>query len=353
MNVKNILEKITITPLLDTLRLQKIDDAVYFSEKYSDYISNSRLGLLNSKNGGSCQKFLDGLAANNQFNQSFQLGSAVHECVLQPEYFYLVPELDKPSAKAGVMADIIYNYEDHQITSERLQEAAIKADYYHGMPSAKQLLSVSDKIRPYLQKRSEFDLNNSDDRIPIYLDNNSRQTALGCIEALSKNQEVQNLLHPVGIVDDVISENEQAILLDCEVNGPGIEKFIIRLKAKLDNYTISKEDNLIIVNDVKTSRKEPQYFKDAIESFSYYREMAVYCFLLKQVVTKYYDMKDPKVKSNFLVVKTFEPFETGVVEMTDELFKKGTMHFKYLLRLAAIALFFKDSNKYDEYINKL
>ena len=41
------LNKIQIIPLLDTLRLQKIDDVEYFSEKYNGYISNSRLSLIN------------------------------------------------------------------------------------------------------------------------------------------------------------------------------------------------------------------------------------------------------------------------------------------------------------------
>lgn len=52
--------EIKLTPLLDTLRLQKISDEVYFSEKYSGYVSNSRLGLLNPKQDGSPEKFFAG-----------------------------------------------------------------------------------------------------------------------------------------------------------------------------------------------------------------------------------------------------------------------------------------------------
>lgn len=54
------LNEIKLTPLLDTLRLQKISDEVYFSEKYSGYVSNSRLGLLNPKQDGSPEKFFAG-----------------------------------------------------------------------------------------------------------------------------------------------------------------------------------------------------------------------------------------------------------------------------------------------------
>lgn len=54
------LNEIKLTPLLDTLRLQKISDEIYFSEKYSGYVSNSRLGLLNPKQDGSPEKFFAG-----------------------------------------------------------------------------------------------------------------------------------------------------------------------------------------------------------------------------------------------------------------------------------------------------
>ena len=62
----------TITPLLDTLRLQKIDDEEYFSEKYSNYISNSRLGLINPDQGGSPERFFTGFKP--MYSAAFDLG---------------------------------------------------------------------------------------------------------------------------------------------------------------------------------------------------------------------------------------------------------------------------------------
>ncbi len=67
------LNEIEITPLLDTLRLEKIDDAIYFSEKYSGYVSNSRLGLINPRQDGSPDKFFAGFQQSG-FNPSFMLG---------------------------------------------------------------------------------------------------------------------------------------------------------------------------------------------------------------------------------------------------------------------------------------
>ena len=83
---------IKIIPLLDTLRLEKISDETYFSEKYNGYVSNSRLGLINPKQEGSPEKFFGGFTST--FSTSFELGSAVHELVLQPELFCLEENME-------------------------------------------------------------------------------------------------------------------------------------------------------------------------------------------------------------------------------------------------------------------
>ena len=64
---------IKLTPLLDTLRLQKISDEVYFSKKYNHYISNSRLSLLNPKQEGSPEKFFEGFK-DQGYVSAFELG---------------------------------------------------------------------------------------------------------------------------------------------------------------------------------------------------------------------------------------------------------------------------------------
>lgn len=45
--------EIQIVPLLDTLQILDISDEEYFGEKYREYISNSRLKLIDPEEGGS------------------------------------------------------------------------------------------------------------------------------------------------------------------------------------------------------------------------------------------------------------------------------------------------------------
>lgn len=70
------LEDIKLEPLMDTLRLEKIDDKIYFtSPVYKNRISNSRLGLLHPKQDGSPEKFFSGF--KSAFNPSFALGKFI------------------------------------------------------------------------------------------------------------------------------------------------------------------------------------------------------------------------------------------------------------------------------------
>lgn len=70
---------------MDTLRLQKIDDEEYFSKKYSNYISNSRLSLINPSQEGSPEKFFQGFKPT--YSAAFDLGSGVHQMSLQGHLF--------------------------------------------------------------------------------------------------------------------------------------------------------------------------------------------------------------------------------------------------------------------------
>lgn len=67
------LDEIKLTPLLDTLSLQKINDETYFSSEYKDYISNSRLNLIDPRKNGSPEKFFEGFKPI--YNPSFDLGN--------------------------------------------------------------------------------------------------------------------------------------------------------------------------------------------------------------------------------------------------------------------------------------
>ena len=327
------LSEIKLTPLLDTLELVKISDAEYFSPKYGEYISNSRLGLLNPRQGGSPESFFTGFK-DEGFISSLVIGSAVHELVLQNESFELAPALGKPTAKMGAMADELYPvWLKHPIRTADITEASNKINYYKGKLTPDRIKQVNEQCIPYWKARKQL-VSNSNKEL-IYLDDKSRDTVYNCVEALTNNSQVQELLHPSGLIDAPISLNENALLLDVQAECPNGKTFIIHLKAKLDNFTIDLESDTIVVNDVKTIGKVVSEIDSNISKYHYSRELAMYLFLLRLYVIKEYGIENPTMKANYLVVSTVPQYYTKVRAMTKKECYEGLHEFQTLLRYAA------------------
>ena len=328
------LKDIKLTPLLDTLRLEKISDKVYFSEKYSNYVSNSRLGLLNPRQDGNPDKFFSGLKFTT--SQALALGSAVHELVLQPDSFELSEDVGKPTAKLGVMADELYPiFVERDVTKDDVVKASDKVDYYKGKITKDRANDVISECSNYWTKRKERELDIAQDREIIYLDNKSLEIVKSCVSALNNNKQVQNLLHPKGLLQDPISENEQAILLDVKAECPNGSEFILHLKSKLDNYTIDLETNTIVVNDIKTIGKIVSEIDNNIKKFHYSREFAMYIYLLKLCAEKFYGLVNPKISANYLAVSTIPNFFTKVRPVTYGEIREGFHEFRTLLKYVA------------------
>lgn len=326
---KSIISQIKIKPLLETLRLENISDAEYFGVHYKNYISNSRLGLLKTK---GAKAFFEGI--KSEYNPSFELGGNLHMLCLQPESFELIDSVFKPTAKAGLMADFLYSPDGITPTDDDIKSASYKIGYYKDKLTSNRLKEFREKAEPYWRDKYIFEQNNPlGEKERIYTDEKSVGLLKSCLEAIEKNNDFQKLLHPQGLIENPYSANEQTILLDVEITIPEYESRIYKLKAKLDNFTIDKEENVIIVNDLKTTSRLAKDFDP--EYFSYQREIGFYSMLLKLCSEKFFDLDNPQVKGNFLVVSTVPDFNTLVYPMTDKLYKSGINEALYLLKVVA------------------
>lgn len=313
-----------IIPLIDTLHLSNIDDAEYFS-KYEDYISNSRLGLIDPSRGGSPKRYF-----NKEYDsgtRSLSLGSVIHQLFLQPESYQLVDTVDAPTAKAGLMADYLYRYGKVPSNNE-IVEASNKLDYFKGKMDEKKIKSFKDKVYNYWMQRSLWEEKNTDKRIPIFLDPKGREIVHNCMASLNKNQDLLKCMNPDYIVTQPDTYNEQTILLDIS-----IEDRIYHLKGKLDNFVIDYDTNTIIVNDLKTIYKPVEEIQDNVDRFAYGRELAIYSWLLSLVANKYYGMTNSIIKGNLLVVQTKDNFDTCIYPITKKLYIDSFHEFKYLVKL--------------------
>lgn len=350
----DVYKAVQLKPLTETVHIKDISDEVYFSKEYGNYISNSRLKLINPDEGGSPSKFFAGLNNNKIYSDALIFGSAVHELTLQPDSFILT-EIDRPTAKAGFMADYIWdNYLEpcgdnigeliDALTDSIFIEASDEIDYYKGKMNEDKINALKEKCEQYWTDRAIFEEDHTGPT-PIYLPQKMREQLKEVLASFNKNKKFEELLHPKGLMEDPISMNETTILMDMEytVTLPeGKKEGILHLKSKLDNFTIDNENNTITVNDVKTTGKYVTEFANgAFNFFHYYRELGMYTWLLKHAVAKHYNIFNPTIKSNCLVVETFPGYFTKTYELTKMDLLKGMQEFGWLLRQVA---YFKAKN---------
>ena len=327
---KEIINSIKITPLLNSLQLIDIPDNLYFGSQYSkEYISNSRLGLLKTK---GAKAFFEGIKSD--YNPSFAFGSNLHELVLQPESFELIDNVYKPTAKAGLMADYLYKEDGTTPTDDEIKSASYIIGYYKDKLTTNRLKEFKEKAEPYWRDRFLFEQKNPlGDKERIYTDEKSINMLKSCLNSINNDKNIQNLLQPEGIVEPIYSANERTILLDVEIIIPEYKSKVYKLKAKLDNFTINKEENIVTVNDLKTTSKLANEFDPTY--YSYQRELGLYSMLLKLCTEKFFNMKNFDIKGNFLVVSTIPEYNTLVYPMTPKLFKSGINEVMFLLKTVA------------------
>ena len=67
------LDKYNVQFLIETVEAKELSDVEYFSTDYKQYVSNSKLKLINPDEGGNPQKFKDGI--KSEYNASFEFGT--------------------------------------------------------------------------------------------------------------------------------------------------------------------------------------------------------------------------------------------------------------------------------------
>lgn len=329
---------VKLIPLLDTIQLIEMSDEEYFSDKWAGYISNSKLALINPDQDGSPQIYKEGLSKHPKYSDSLVFGSAVHELVLQPKEFAVVNNVDRPTAKMGAMADELYKtfLSNKGVVSDKdIIAASDKIDYYKGKMDSIKIENVKDKCINYWWDRRDWETeHNNLGTEPIYLDPKSREKLQLCLASVEANKEVQDLLHPKGVFEEPISMNEAALFMDVKAEHEGKET-ILKLKGKLDNFTIDTETNEVVLNDLKTTGHWLIDFGDSFKKYHYNRQMAMYAWMLRSYVEKQYNIKLSSLMANMLLVCTVPDYRAGVFRVTNGEIRKGFLEFKDLLQRVA------------------
>lgn len=278
------MDSISIVP--ESIQIIKMTDEEYFSAKYKDYISNSKLSLINPDQNGSPELYKEGITS--KYSDSFELGSVIHAMLLQCDS-YRVNDIRKPSGKLGQFADKVYTYENEGLSREEaIEKASIDADYYAGKLTQKRLDAALETCIPYWEQRKEYETeSNLEEVIDLYVSDAIFNKYSSCMDGIKVNKKFNKLLKPEHIFEPAEVFNEYAILAEIDVQqGDEIKR--IKIKAKLDNFTIDHENETVTLNDLKTTGKLASYFMGnlvrtetgeevwydgSFQKYHYYRQM--------------------------------------------------------------------------------
>lgn len=357
--MEDVIKRMKIRPLNNTAQRLTMSDADYFGGGLPGYVSNSQLGLINPDQDGSWIKFINGF--DKGYVAAFELGSAVHGMTLEAES-YKLSEYEKPGGKVGLIMETLHKWlilEKKSGTFESLLgEACAIHDYYSSSLTQKRLDTLVLKGKDYFEYLKG-------NYVPglIVLDKNQRAKCIGCLDSLNTHSEAMNLIHPDNSLFDVKSFNEDVIVLDIEVDIHNeyenlIATQVIQLKAKMDNWTIDLDANKLILNDLKTTGKDvdwfmgktvPSYVQDpnsnkvqmvflegSFQKYHYHRQMAMYAWMLFIYCKKEYGVTSDWIQNaNMICVETNEPFTTMVHKVNVDYIKKGFAEFEYLIKMVA------------------
>lgn len=341
MDVK--LSDFKLIPLLDSIKRVDMDDETYFSPKYKNYISNSRLKYISPKDGGSPDTYQN---PPHLSTQSLKVGSAVHCMLLQPESFTLAPKMGRPTAKLGDVVEKVYNYvKDGMDQNDAIRKACKEVEYYVNQIDRK-IPMIIEKGTPYWQKLDEPRWKN-EAKEEIFLSDVDYDTVAGCLESCFNNKDIMNKLHPTDAFGDPIesvkSYNEIAFFIEFAVEYKG--KLLpnkLKFKMKADNYTIDTVAKRIVLNDVKTTSKPVTWFMNpeygSLVKFSYHQQLGLYLWILELYCLKFYGASKYTgwtSEANFLVVQTSDNYDTACYNLSDRWLSRGLKRGQDLLKRVA------------------
>lgn len=328
-----------IVPVIDSIRRVDMDDETYFSAKYSKYISNSRLKNIDPAEQGSPELYKN---PPHLTTTSLAVGSAVHECLLQPDSFVLAPKMNKPTAKLGQVADYVYTHKSENIPIEQtIRAASAEIGYYVNQIESK-IPFIIEKCTPYWNEldKPRWKKEGVEE---IFLSDSDYETVSGCLKSCFDNKQIMEKLHPTDVFGDPVeSYNEIAFFIDFLVTYKDKKCTTLHFKMKADNYTVDKENKIVTLNDLKTTGKPVAWFMNpeygSMTHYHYFRQMYIYMWVLWLYCSKQYGASKEsgwKSDANMLVVQTFPDFNSKCYNVGKDWMLKGKKEAEELLKRVA------------------
>lgn len=328
------LSDLRIIPDTLSIRNVQMSDEEYFSEKYKNFVSNSRLKWIDPNAGGGPRIFKSNPKVKTS---SLLIGSSIHELLLQPEEFELAPKIGKPTAKLGEVMDIIDQNISELGLDASIRKACLEADYYSNLIDQKIDL-IKNAWELYSKSLCEL-REKPTDKTRIILSDKDWDVVHACVASCNLNHDIYQKLHPVDVFGDPVESHfEDAFFMNYIVTYKNKQCAVIPFKMKADNWTIDFDSKTVTLNDLKSTSHSVQTFMKENGSwfnFSYARQMYVYSFILwfhciyRYGITKYDGWK---LNTNMLVVETIPNYWSQSFYVTNAQLQEGRKMFDSLLK---------------------
>lgn len=336
-------------------RLQNVDDADYFGTEYQEYVSNSSLRYINPDEGGSAYLYKNRVT---QQSDSLELGSAIHKMVLEGDK-YILSEVDKPNGKLGTVIDkayFLYKLKERMgdtVTLEGLiEEAAQMADYYTGALTEDRIQDAAVKGRQYF----EFLIAKGDRRDVVILTPILKARLEKATNSIKANRDILALIRPSDSIFDVKHFREDVIVGECVVDG-----ITLKLKCKVDSWSIDFDNKVITLNDLKSTGASIQGFMGrygtvfepteggdvkatdewvpgSFQKWHYHRQMGMYAMMLKECCREEFQIEDIdewEFHVNMIVAETVAPFNAYPFMVRKAWLDAGLIELRKLLGIIA------------------
>lgn len=245
-------------------------------------------------------------------------GRQVHMRILEPQRFkesYTVLSYELPKSEQQKLFCAVYVERPHMKKEDRLILAYSTAYSTKGKSDDKILQEAKDmydKLKDYLTYLTKAK------KYKEVLTFAKKQRIDTCFENTYNHKLANELLFDKEIQTGILSYNE----LELEWEHP-MHKHV-PCKSMIDRLIIDTNNKVIKLVDIKTTISL-KTFKDSVYTFNYHRQMAFYSlaiyWYIKNVLKM--DVEDYKFEVYIVAIKSTQPHDVRVYQITDDMLNKG------------------------------
>lgn len=312
-------------------------------------ISNSKLGLINRKQGGSPLKYILGFDEKDSYRKALETGTNIHLAILEPKR-YVVSDTMKPSGKIAPVVERIFHHRDKGLSIlDSIEKACQEVNYGQSYKPETRLKNVIEGGLLYY-----VFLRTKDNKVCMAAD--VYESVTKAVNSIQANAEAMYCLNPPE--RDVFNENAYFQTVTVTITNPmlGLDTDVeLMLKCKIDNWSIDRVNKIVTLNDLKSTSSpidlfdgyleefpHPRYIMGSFQKWRYYRQMAMYLDILRHNVEKMVGLGFT-FEVNMIVVETRHPYQSRVFKVCDQTLEYGRKEYKELLKDAAyVSLFGAD-----------